>query len=255
MRAGMPALSAAISARASCDSLNIGSPATSTSSWSRLAANDLVATRPGGTAGCAAARRARSRLRRRAGCQRTRSPTTQSLFLPRGWQMQALALGRLDDEVAAVAGHHEAQVERGELAASSRSRDGRASASTLAAQMKSLIEMPPTEWVLKRTRAAVVADRQVGVVVLGVRDPGQRVHEGHRVVVVGESVASSRSRRRPATSRAPARRWRSMSASLIALAAVERLAAQVQQVGAHAAMAPWRLACSAASRSPAGGCE
>ena len=56
----------------------------------------------------------------------------------------AHAVGRFDPDMAAVRRDHAAQVERGELAQ-------RFSASTLAAQMKSLSEMPPTEWVLKRT--------------------------------------------------------------------------------------------------------
>src|SRR5262249_4321257 len=54
------------------------------------------------------------------------------------------ALGRLYDEVAAVTGHHQPDVELVEFAQTSK-------ASALAAQMKSLIEMPPTECVLKRT--------------------------------------------------------------------------------------------------------
>jgi hypothetical protein len=53
--------------------------------------------------------------------------------------LQTLALGCLDDEVPAVAGDHEAEVERLVVAQSANK------ASTLAAQMKSLIEMPPTE--------------------------------------------------------------------------------------------------------------
>jgi hypothetical protein len=42
MRAAMAPSAAAISARASCDSLNTGSAATTTSSWSMLAANAFV---------------------------------------------------------------------------------------------------------------------------------------------------------------------------------------------------------------------
>jgi len=59
-----------------------------------------------------------------------------------------LAVGGLHDHVAAVRGHDEAQVQRwvGGQAGSRRNN-----ASTLAAQMKSFTEMPPTEWVLKRT--------------------------------------------------------------------------------------------------------
>ena len=74
--------------------------------------------------------------------------------------MQALAFGRLDDVVAAVAGDHEAEVERDGLCSTRCSakavqralrRQRPPARRPCAAQMKSLIEMPPTEWVLKRT--------------------------------------------------------------------------------------------------------
>jgi hypothetical protein len=45
-------------------------------------------------------------------CQRTRSPTTAWLFLPRGWQMRRSPVGRFDQAVAPVAGDDEAVVVR-----------------------------------------------------------------------------------------------------------------------------------------------
>ena len=66
----------------------------------------------------------------------------------------ALAFGRLDDDVATVGRHHAPEIQRHRSRRRGGPRAARAqgsSASTLAAQMKSLTEMPPTEWVLKRT--------------------------------------------------------------------------------------------------------
>ncbi len=68
---------------------------------------------------------------------------------------QAPAFGRFDDVVAAVACHHEARIERvfaGQMARlkSASQPMKETSASTLAAQMKSLTDMPPTSCVLKR---------------------------------------------------------------------------------------------------------
>ena len=54
------------------------------------------------------------------------------------------AFGGLDEGMPAVRGHDPRHCQPLETAQGNR-------ASTLAAQMKSLIEMPPTEWVLKRT--------------------------------------------------------------------------------------------------------
>ena len=163
MQVGMPACSAAISARVSCDSLNTGSPATSTSSWSRLAAKLLVRHSSWRN----------SRLRRGssvlddafvAGEHPAHAVADDEVALLAARVAQhARAVGCLDDHVAAVGGHHQAGVDGAVGAVVG----GQASsASTLAAQMKSLIEMPPTECVLKRTRAAVVAEGDVGVVVV-----------------------------------------------------------------------------------------
>jgi hypothetical protein len=56
-------------------------------------------------------------------------------------------VGRFDDDVAAMRCHHQAG-----LCGVAQDRQAQGSnPSTWAAQMKSLIEMPPTEWVLKRT--------------------------------------------------------------------------------------------------------
>ena len=63
-------------------------------------------------------------------------------------------LWRFHHDMAAVGGHHQPDAERGGHLRAGSPRPARtqgSSASTLAAQMKSLTEMPPTEWVLKRT--------------------------------------------------------------------------------------------------------
>ena len=83
-------------------------------------------------------------------------------LLPARVADEALALGRFDDVVAAVAGHNQSDVERDGLAQRQaaagvvigiglRQAVNEINASARAAQMKSLIEMPFTECVLKRT--------------------------------------------------------------------------------------------------------
>ena len=79
-----------------------------------------------------------------AGCQRTQVADDAVALLAARVAGAAFAVGRLDDDMAAMRGHHAAEVERCELAQ-------RFSESTLAAQMKSLSEMPFTECVLKRS--------------------------------------------------------------------------------------------------------
>ena len=237
---------AAISARASCDSLNTGSAATTTSSWSMLAANALVFHSSWRYS------RLRARQHRLDHALVARALPAHavaddgSLFLPRGVAEDARAVVGLDDEVPAVAGDDPAFLSR-------RLQPRKATrASALAAQMKSFAEMPPAEWVEKRTVQRSKRDAQVGVVVFDVADPGQRIDEGHRLEPALEGEASSRSRRRPRASRSSARGGRGPRRRSSRRRA--RWHCWCEEIG-HGAIGSEAPATSAARRSTAGGCE
>ena len=78
----------------------------------------------------------------------------------------------------------------------------RTAALTFAAQMTSLSVTPPASCVENVDDAAVVVDGEVRMMIFAMRDPCERVHERHRLVVVGElerlldAVAGERSSRR-----------------------------------------------------------
>ena len=71
----------------------------------------------------------------------------QRALLAARMAQHAAAVGRFDHHVAAVRCHNQPEVEVGACGVASQSSN----ASSRAAQMKSLIEMPPTEWVFNRT--------------------------------------------------------------------------------------------------------
>ena len=87
---------------------------------------------------------ARSCLRRSLACQRTRSPTTAWLFLPRGWQMRRSPSGVSTRQWRPwLATTRPARACRRSLADAPPCAQDASSASALAAQSKSVTEMPP----------------------------------------------------------------------------------------------------------------
>ena len=143
----MPACAAAISARASCDSRTSAAPATSTSRLVEVGGERL------GAPLVLAEQQVAARLDVLdhafvAGRLPAHAVADDAVALLAARVAQdALALGRFDHEVAAVGTPPTRPLFNGTCD----QPVAPGNASTLAAQMKSLIEMPPTEWVLKRT--------------------------------------------------------------------------------------------------------
>ena len=197
----MRSASAAISARASWLPRTRARPRSGPAPGRGWPRTTWCGSRPAGRTGCA---RGSTRSMVPSSCEpchSTRSPTTASLFLPRGWQIRRSPRGsrpgnggrgwRPPARVEAASACRRALTPR-----ALSMRHHASSASTCAAHSKSVADRPFDVVRVEAHHAAVVVHRQVGMMVLRVGDEGDAHSRTRSSRNSWRTSRSSRSRRR-----------------------------------------------------------